>query len=164
MRRSTVVVLLLLALTPLARAETITIGSYNIELFYERFVPGTEAPRGTRADPVLRFKQPAEVILDPKFNPDILFFDEPSAGLDPISAKLLDDLIRQLCASLGATIVVVTHELASIFSIADSAVFLDPETKTMLAVGNPRTLRDTSPEPKIRAFLTRGMTDEAASA
>jgi phospholipid/cholesterol/gamma-HCH transport system ATP-binding protein len=97
-------------------------------------------------------------------DPDILFFDEPSAGLDPLSAKMLDDLILQLRDSLGATIVVVTHELASIFDIADNSVFLDPETKTMLATGNPRVLRDTSPEPKIRTFLTRGKTDAAASA
>ncbi len=89
-------------------------------------------------------------------DPDILFFDEPSAGLDPISSKLLDDLILELRDSLGATVVVVTHELASIFGIADSSVFLDPETKTMLAVGNPKTLRDQSANPKIRTFLTRG--------
>ena len=89
-------------------------------------------------------------------DPDILFFDEPSAGLDPISAKLLDDLILELRDSLGTTVVVVTHELASIFTIADDAVFLDPETKTMLAVGNPKTLRDASPIAKIRTFLTRG--------
>ncbi len=94
-------------------------------------------------------------------DPDILFFDEPSAGLDPISSKLLDDLILELRDSLGATVVVVTHELASIFGIADSSVFLDPETKTMLAVGNPKTLRDQSANPKIRTFLTRG---EMASA
>lgn len=88
-------------------------------------------------------------------DPDILFFDEPSAGLDPISSRLLDDLILELRDSLGSTVVVVTHELASIFAIGDSSVFLDPETKTMLAVGNPKTLRDESPNPKIRAFLTR---------
>ena len=88
-------------------------------------------------------------------DPDILFFDEPSAGLDPISSRLLDDLILELRDSLGSTVVVVTHELASIFAIGDSSVFLDPETKTMLAVGNPKTLRDQSPNPKIRAFLTR---------
>jgi phospholipid/cholesterol/gamma-HCH transport system ATP-binding protein len=88
-------------------------------------------------------------------DPDILFFDEPSAGLDPISAKMLDDLIRELRDSLGTTIVIVTHELASIFSIADSSVFLDPDTKTMLAVGNPKALRDDSPNPKIHTFLTR---------
>ena len=89
-------------------------------------------------------------------DPDILFFDEPSAGLDPISSRRLDDLILELRDSLGATVVVVTHELASIFAIGDKGVFLDAETKTMLAVGNPKTLRDASPEPKIRAFLTRG--------
>jgi phospholipid/cholesterol/gamma-HCH transport system ATP-binding protein len=89
-------------------------------------------------------------------DPDILFFDEPSAGLDPLSSRRLDDLILELRASLGATIVVVTHELASIFTIGDNSIFLDTETKTMLAVGNPKTLRDASPEPKIRAFLSRG--------
>ena len=91
-------------------------------------------------------------------DPDVLFFDEPSAGLDPISSRLLDDLILELKESLGTTVVIVTHELASIFAIADNAVFLDAETKTMLAVGNPKTLRDTSPDPKIRTFLTRGET------
>ncbi len=89
-------------------------------------------------------------------DPDILYFDEPSAGLDPISSKLLDDLILELRDSLGSTVVVVTHELASIFAIGDNAVFLDPETKTMLAVGNPKRLRDESEDPKVRTFLTRG--------
>ena len=90
---------------------------------------------------------------------DLLFFDEPSAGLDPLSSRRLDELILELRASLGATIVVVTHELASIVTIGDNSVFLDAETRTMLAVGNPKTLRDTSPEPKIRAFLSRGEAD-----
>ena len=89
-------------------------------------------------------------------DPDVLFFDEPSAGLDPISAKLLDDLILELRDSLGSTVVVVTHELASIFAIGDNSVFLDPETKTMLTTGNPAALRDHSPNAKVRAFLTRG--------
>jgi phospholipid/cholesterol/gamma-HCH transport system ATP-binding protein len=89
-------------------------------------------------------------------DPDILFFDEPSAGLDPISSRRLDDLILELRASLGATMVVVTHELASIFAIADNAVFLDAETRTMIALGNPKTLRDDSPNPTVRAFLRRG--------
>ena len=66
-------------------------------------------------------------------DPGILFFDEPSAGLDPISSRRLDDLILELRDSLGATIVVVTHELASIFTIGDNSVFLDPETRTMIA-------------------------------
>jgi phospholipid/cholesterol/gamma-HCH transport system ATP-binding protein len=96
-------------------------------------------------------------------DPDILFFDEPSAGLDPISSRLLDDLILELRDSLGATVVIVTHELASIFAIADNAVFLDPETKTQLAVGDPRVLRDASPNPKIRTFLNRGASEPAAT-
>lgn len=89
-------------------------------------------------------------------DPDILFFDEPSAGLDPISSRLLDDLILELQASLGATVVVVTHELASIFTIASNCVFLDPETRTMIAQGDPRELRDSHPDPKVRRFLNRG--------
>ena len=89
-------------------------------------------------------------------DPDILFFDEPSAGLDPVSARLLDDLILELRDSLGATVVVVTHELASIFAIADNSVFLDPETRTMIATGSPKTLLKESQDPKVRKFLTRG--------
>ena len=77
-------------------------------------------------------------------DPDILFFDEPSAGLDPISSRLLDDLILELRDSLGATIVIVTHELASIFAIGDNCVFLDAETRTMIARGNPRELLEHS--------------------
>ena len=92
-------------------------------------------------------------------DPDILFFDEPSAGLDPISSRLLDELILELRDSLGTTIVVVTHELASIFTIGDSCVFLDPDTKTMLATGNPQKLRDESPNPVVRNFLLRGELD-----
>jgi phospholipid/cholesterol/gamma-HCH transport system ATP-binding protein len=89
-------------------------------------------------------------------DPDILFFDEPSAGLDPISSRLLDELILELRDSLGATVVVVTHELASIFTIGNNSVFLDADTKTMIAGGDPTHLRDTSPDPKVRTFLTRG--------
>lgn len=89
-------------------------------------------------------------------DPDILFFDEPSAGLDPISSRNLDELILQLRESLGATFVVVTHELASIFTIADNSVFLDPITRTMRASGNPRELLKNSTDPAVREFLTRG--------
>ena len=89
-------------------------------------------------------------------DPDILFLDEPSAGLDPVSSRLLDDLILQLRDSLKCTVVAVTHELASIFTIADDSVYLDAETRTMLAQGNPRTLLAESKNPKIHAFLTRG--------
>ena len=89
-------------------------------------------------------------------DPDILFFDEPSAGLDPISAHLLDELILELRESLGATIIVVTHELASIFAIGDNSVFLDPGTKTMIASGDPRQLLAESDDPRVIDFLTRG--------
>ena len=94
-------------------------------------------------------------------DPDILFFDEPSAGLDPISAKLLDDLILELRDSLGTTVVLVTHELASIFAIADNAVFLDADTKTQLATGDPKQLRDHHDNPVVRNFLHRGEGAEA---
>lgn len=90
-------------------------------------------------------------------DPEILFFDEPSAGLDPVSAKHLDDLIIELKESLGTTIVVVTHELASIFAIGTDSLFLDNETKTMIAGGNPTVLLKESCDPKIRTFLTRGV-------
>jgi phospholipid/cholesterol/gamma-HCH transport system ATP-binding protein len=89
-------------------------------------------------------------------DPDILFFDEPSAGLDPISSRLLDDLILELRDSLGATIAVVTHELASIFTIANNSVFLDADSRTMIAQGDPKELLKDCPEAKVRNFLTRG--------
>jgi len=89
-------------------------------------------------------------------DPDLLFFDEPSAGLDPISARLLDDLIIELSESLGTTVVVVTHELASIFAIGNNSVFLDPDVKTMTASGDPKQLLKESPDPKVISFLTRG--------
>jgi phospholipid/cholesterol/gamma-HCH transport system ATP-binding protein len=96
-------------------------------------------------------------------DPDFLFFDEPSAGLDPVSAKLLDDLILELRETLGATIVVVTHELESIFAIGTNSVFLDAETKTMIAQGCPRELRDSSTDARVRRFLTRGREDGPTS-
>jgi phospholipid/cholesterol/gamma-HCH transport system ATP-binding protein len=92
-------------------------------------------------------------------DPDILFFDEPSAGLDPISSKMLDDLIIELRESLGATVVIVTHELPSIFAVASNSVFLDAETKTMIATGHPKTLLEEAGHPKIREFLTRCETE-----
>jgi len=89
-------------------------------------------------------------------DPEVLFFDEPSAGLDPISSRLLDDLILELRASLGATVVVVTHELASIFTIGDNSIFLDPDSKTAIAHGHPKELLAHCQDPKVRDFLTRG--------
>lgn len=89
-------------------------------------------------------------------DPEILFFDEPSAGLDPVSAKLLDDLILELQKGLGTTIVVVTHELASIFAIGTNSIFIDAASKTALASGSPKEMLHRNENPKIRAFLTRG--------
>ena len=88
-------------------------------------------------------------------DPEILFLDEPSTGLDPVSARLLDDLILDLRDALGTTVVVVTHDLASIQAIGDNSVFLDPETKTVTAQGHPKALLAEPPNPKVRAFLTR---------
>jgi phospholipid/cholesterol/gamma-HCH transport system ATP-binding protein len=86
---------------------------------------------------------------------DILFFDEPSAGLDPLSAKRLDDLILELRDSLGATFVVVTHDLDSIFAIGDNSILLDAEAKTMIAAGPPKELAKSDDE-RVRSFLMRG--------
>ncbi len=94
-------------------------------------------------------------------DPEILFFDEPSAGLDPISSRLLDELIVQLKESIGATVVMVTHELPSIFEIATNSVYLDARSKTMIAYGNPRELRDHSDRAVVRQFLARASSEEA---
>ncbi len=88
-------------------------------------------------------------------DPDVLFFDEPSAGLDPITSSRLDDLIINLRDGLGATIVIVSHELPSLFAIADDGVFLDAQTKTAIAHGSPKVLRDTCPDPQVEAFMRR---------
>jgi len=89
-------------------------------------------------------------------DPEILFFDEPSAGLDPVSANRLDDLILELRGSLGTTMVVVTHELASIFAIGNNSVFLDVAKRTMTATGDPKQLLAESRDPALHMFLTRG--------
>ncbi len=96
-------------------------------------------------------------------DPDILFLDEPGAGLDPLSSRRLDDLILRLRDSQGSTIVIVTHELASIFSIANNSVFLDTATRTQGALGNPSDLRDHSDNPAVRLFLNRGDTPATPS-
>ena len=89
-------------------------------------------------------------------DPDILFLDEPGAGLDPLSSRRLDDLILRLRDSLGSTVVIVTHELASIFAIANNSIFLDTATRTQGATGHPTELRDHSDNPAVRRFLRRG--------
>lgn len=94
-------------------------------------------------------------------DPEILYFDEPSAGLDPVSAQRLDELIGNLRDSLGATIVMVTHELPSIFAIGTQSIFLDPETRTAIAGGPPRQLLEESADPRVIRFLTRGQRERA---
>ena len=92
-------------------------------------------------------------------DPDILFFDEPSAGLDPVASSRLDELILELRDGLGATVVIVSHDLASLFAICDDGIFLDPQTKTAVAHGAPRALRDTCEVPLVRDFMRRDPSD-----
>jgi phospholipid/cholesterol/gamma-HCH transport system ATP-binding protein len=134
-----------------ARLKLALVGLKGFEDFYPAEISGGMCKRAGLA---------RALALDP----DILFFDEPSAGLDPISSRNLDELILQLRDSLGATFVVVTHELQSIFTIADNSIFLDTHTRTMRAQGNPRELRDHSTDAYVREFLTRGesTSDKAA--
>ena len=145
--------------TDLRPAEIRSIASLKLALVglagFEEFYP-SEISGGMRK----RAGLARAMALDP----EILFFDEPSAGLDPISSRLLDDLILELRDSLGATIAVVTHELASIFAIGNNSVFLDADTKTMIAQGDPKILRDECPDPKVRNFLLRGELDAKAKA
>jgi len=125
-----------------ARLKLALVGLGGFEEFYPSEVSGGMRKRAGLA---------RAMALDP----EILFFDEPSAGLDPLSARLLDDLILELRASAGTTIVLVTHELSSIFELGDNAVFLDAERRTMIAQGKPAELRESG-EPKVKAFLSRG--------
>src|SRR5580658_1306773 len=88
-------------------------------------------------------------------DPEILFFDEPSAGLDPVNSARLDDLILELRDGFNATVVLVSHELSSLFAICDDGVFLDAESKTAVAHGSPVALRDGCEHPSVRAFMHR---------
>jgi phospholipid/cholesterol/gamma-HCH transport system ATP-binding protein len=137
--------------TPFSAAEIRDVASLKLALVglagFEDYYP-SEISGGMRK----RAGVARALALDPAF----LFFDEPSAGLDPVTSSLLDDLILELRDSLGATMVMVTHELPSIFAIADHSVFLDATTRTMLATGNPKVLLEECRNPEVQAFLTRG--------
>jgi phospholipid/cholesterol/gamma-HCH transport system ATP-binding protein len=119
------------------------VGLAGFESFYPSEISGGMQKRAGLA---------RAMALDPEF----LFFDEPSAGLDPLSARRLDELILELKASLGTTIVVVTHDLDSIFTIGNNSVFLDADTRTMTAGGDPKWLRDKGENQNVRRFLRRG--------
>jgi phospholipid/cholesterol/gamma-HCH transport system ATP-binding protein len=86
-------------------------------------------------------------------DPEIVFFDEPSAGLDPLSSRRLDELVREVRGTLGTTIVIVSHELASIFALADRLIMLDAGARGVIAEGRPRELAEASPDPRVREFL-----------
>jgi phospholipid/cholesterol/gamma-HCH transport system ATP-binding protein len=137
--------------TDLSQSEISEIVAFKLALVglagYEDFYP-SELSGGMRK----RGSLARAIALDP----EILFFDEPSAGLDPPSSRRMDDLILEIRDSLKTTIVVVTHELESILRIGNNSVFLDAETRTMIASGNPEQLRKSSPEPRVREFLGGG--------
>lgn len=124
-----------------ARYKLAQVGLSGFEEYYPSEISGGMRKRAGIA---------RALALDPSF----VFLDEPSAGLDPVSSARLDELILQLRDSLGMTIVIVTHELASIFAVADNAIWLDAQTKTMLAQGNPHELLKSGP-PLVQKFLKR---------
>jgi phospholipid/cholesterol/gamma-HCH transport system ATP-binding protein len=131
------------AIDDLAAFKLALVGLAGFERFYPSEISGGMRKRAAIA---------RAMALDP----EVLFLDEPSAGLDPISSRRLDDLILELRQSLGMTIVVVTHELASIFAVGDNSVFLDAASRTMIATGHPQWLLRHAEDPKVRDFLTRG--------
>ena len=136
------------AMQNLAHLKLALVGLRGFEDYYPSEISGGMRKRAALA---------RAIALDP----EILFFDEPSAGLDPISSRRLDDLILELRDSMGATVVLVTHELACIFALGDDSIFLDVEGRTITAQGNPRELREHSEVESVRRFLTRGGQEEA---
>lgn len=145
--------------TKLSPAEIRELASYKLSLVglsgFEEYYP-SELSGGMQK----RAGLARALALDP----EIVFFDEPSAGLDPVSARLLDDLILELRESLGTTIVVVTHELASIFHIATNAMYLDVESRTLSSIGTPQELIKSATDANVRNFLTRGEAHTAPTA
>ena len=130
------------AISDVVQLKLALVGLRGFEAFYPAAISGGMRKRAALA---------RAIALDP----EVLFFDEPSSGLDPVSASRLDDLILAVQASFGTTIVVVSHDLASIYRIADRALFLDIEQQTMSALGDPADLRDHPPNDAVHRFLTR---------
>ena len=127
----------------LARLKLALVGLAGYEAFYPSDISGGMRKRAGLA---------RALALDP----EVLFFDEPSAGLDPVSSRRLDELILKVCETTGASVVIVTHELASIFAIAGQAVYLDAATKRVAAVGAPRELAANPPCEAVRNFFEAG--------
>lgn len=100
-------------------------------------------------------KKRAAIARAMAFEPNLIFLDEPSAGLDPVSAAELDELINVLSRSLGLTIVMVTHELASIFTVGKNCIMLDKDSKSIIARGNPLELKRDSKDARVRQFFGR---------
>lgn len=96
-------------------------------------------------------------------DPAIVFFDEPSAGLDPVTSKNLDDLILQIRSTLGTTMVIVSHELDSIYGIADRVIMLSRDAKDIIAEGPPKALAQNTQDPRVKEFLHRGATAATAT-
>ncbi|MDP4624259.1 MAG: ATP-binding cassette domain-containing protein [Akkermansiaceae bacterium] len=137
--------------TDLKQSEVLDLARYKLALVglsgYEDYYPAQVSGGMSKRAGIAR-----AMALDP----EILFLDEPGAGLDPLSSQRLDELILRLRDSLGSTFVIVTHELASIFAIANNSVFLDTETRTQGATGDPKVLREDATNPSVRNFLSRG--------
>ena len=129
-------------LRDIASYKLALVGLAGFEDFYPAEISGGMRKRASLA---------RAIALDP----DLLFFDEPSAGLDPLSSARLDELILQLRDSLGTTVVIVTHELESIFAIADHCLYLDVDEKTLTAQGSPKELVENPPNDRVYKFLTR---------
>jgi len=140
--------------TPLAPAEVRELAALKLALVglsgFEDYLPN-EVSGG--------MQKRAGIARAMALDPEVLFLDEPSAGLDPITSRHLDDLILALSSSLGATVVVVSHELDSLFTIADNGVFLDSETQTILARGSPQDMLEHCPLEKVQSFFRRGPTE-----
>jgi len=130
------------AIDAIAASKLHMVGLSGFEEFMPAEISGGMAKRAAIARAMAR-------------DPQILFLDEPSAGLDPITSAELDELILQLSRSLGVTFVVVTHELPSIYTIADRCIMLDKETKGIIASGKPEDLRDHCANEWVRRFFNR---------
>ena len=136
--------------TDLPESEVSQVAEYKLSLVglagFEKFYP-SQLSGG--------MKKRAGLARAMALDPDILFFDEPSAGLDPLTSRKLDDLINELKESLGITFVVVSHELSSIYEIADDSIFLDSNTKSLLERGDPAWLAENSVHEHVRSFMKR---------